>query len=85
MDFKRRLSIQEYNSWLGVLNMLKDCALTDNKADCVQWALDKKKHYFTTKSLYWFLTDRGCHWQSSWVYLEVQGSFEDQIFLMENA
>lgn len=38
--------------------MLNDCALTDNRADCVQWALEKKKH-FTTKSLYRFLTDRG--------------------------
>jgi hypothetical protein len=37
--------------------MLNDCTLTDNRADCVQWALDKKKH-FTTKSLYIFLTNR---------------------------
>lgn len=38
--------------------MLNGCALTDNKADCVQWALDMKK-LFTTKSMYRFLTDRG--------------------------
>jgi len=35
VDFKRCLSSQDYESWLGLLQMLKDCALTDNKADCV--------------------------------------------------
>lgn len=58
VDFKRCLSTQDYESWLGLLHMLNGCALTDNKADCVQWALDMKK-LFTTKSMYRFLTDRG--------------------------
>lgn len=42
MDFRRSLSLQEYNSWLGLLDDLKDKALTDNKADSVVWALEKK-------------------------------------------
>jgi len=58
VDFKRSLSVYDHERWLGLLHTLNDCALTDNKADCVQWALDKKKQ-FTTKSLYRFLTDRG--------------------------
>jgi hypothetical protein len=58
VDFKRCLSSQDYDRWLGLLHMLNDCSLTDNKADSVQWALEKKK-MFTTKSLYRFLTDRG--------------------------
>ena len=58
LDFKRCLSMQQYDSWLGMLNMLNDCSLTDNRADRVIWALEKK-NLFTTKSLYRFLTDRG--------------------------
>lgn len=58
MDFRRTLSLQEYNSWLGLLDDLKDSALTDNKADVVVWALERKM-IFSTKSLYRFLTDRG--------------------------
>jgi len=58
LEFKRCLSIQQYERWLGLLNMLNDCSLTDNRADQVLWALEKKNH-FTTKSLYRFLTDRG--------------------------
>jgi hypothetical protein len=58
VDFKRCLSAYDYDRWLGLLNMLNDCALTDNRADVVHWALDKKKQ-FTTKSLYRLLTDRG--------------------------
>jgi hypothetical protein len=38
--------------------MLKDCGLTDNRVDQVLWTLENKK-LFTTKSLYYFLTDRG--------------------------
>jgi hypothetical protein len=58
MDFRRSLTTQSYNSWLGLLDLLQDCALTDNKADCVLWALDRKNQ-FSTKSLHRFLTDRG--------------------------
>lgn len=60
MEFKRCLSVEEYNSWLNLLDMLKDCALTDNKADRVLWNLDMKNQ-FSTKSLYRFCTDRGVH------------------------
>jgi hypothetical protein len=30
MDFRRSLITQIYNSWLGLLDLLQDCALTDN-------------------------------------------------------
>jgi hypothetical protein len=42
MDFKRCLSNQQHGSWLGLLQMLNDCSLTDNNADRVQWALERK-------------------------------------------
>jgi hypothetical protein len=58
VDFKRSLSSQDYDRWLGLFQMLNDYSLTDNKTDCVQWAPEKMK-MFTTKSLYRFLTDRG--------------------------
>jgi hypothetical protein len=58
VEFRRCLSVQSYNSWLSLLELLQDCTLTNNRADCVLWALDKKNQ-FTTKSLYRFLTDRG--------------------------
>lgn len=58
MDFRRSLSRGEYNSWLGLLESLKDCTLTDNRADCVQWVLDPKKT-FSTKSLYRFRSHGG--------------------------
>lgn len=41
VDFKRSLSTQEYNSWLGLLDALHDKALIDNKSDSVIWALDR--------------------------------------------
>lgn len=58
MDFKRSLSSQEYNSWLGLLDSLRDIKLTDNKADTVMLMLERKK-IFTSKSLYRFLTNGG--------------------------
>lgn len=58
VNFRRCLTIQQHDSWLGLLSLLKDCSLTDNRFDSVHWALEKKKH-FTTKSLYRFLTNRG--------------------------
>jgi hypothetical protein len=58
MDFRRCLSSQEYNSWLGLLDSIQDITLTDNKADSVIWGLNKNNQ-FSTKSLYRFLTDRG--------------------------
>ena len=58
VEFKRCLSSRDYDSWLGLLHLHKDCSLIDNKADCTHWALDRKKN-FSTKSLYRFLTNRG--------------------------
>jgi len=34
-EFKRCFSVHDYDRWLGLLNMLNDCALIDNRADCV--------------------------------------------------
>lgn len=58
LDLKRSLNLQGYDNWLGLLYLLNDCALIDNKADKVFWELEKKKT-FTTKFLYRFLTNRG--------------------------
>lgn len=58
VDFKRSLTSQEYDSWLGLLEDIKDVTLTDNKTDSVHWELDKSRK-FSTKSLYRFITDRG--------------------------
>jgi len=70
IDFKRCLSIQEYDRWLGLLENLNDIALTDNKADSAIWALDNKQQY-STKCLCRFITDggvsstaAGCIWRS---------------------
>lgn len=58
MDFKRSLSLQEYNSWLDLKDKLQLIHLEFEQNDAVSWALEKKGH-FTTKSLYRFLTNRG--------------------------
>jgi hypothetical protein len=58
MDFKRSLSIQEYNSWLDLKDKLQLIILEPEHNDSVSWALERKGQY-TTKSLYRFLTDRG--------------------------
>jgi hypothetical protein len=42
----------------NMISLLNDCSLTDNRADKVVWAPEKKS-LFTTKSMYHFLNDRG--------------------------
>jgi hypothetical protein len=58
MDFKRSLSVQEYDSWLELGESLQGCDPQSDKADSVIWALEPKSQ-FSTKSLYRFLTNRG--------------------------
>jgi hypothetical protein len=57
LDFKRTLSLQEYNRWLELKESLGDISLSNN-ADSVFWALEKNKVY-STKSLYRFLSRSG--------------------------
>jgi hypothetical protein len=58
MDFKRALSVQEFNSWLLLKELLQPITLSPEPNDSVTWALERKGH-FSTRSLYIFLTDRG--------------------------
>jgi hypothetical protein len=58
MDFKRALSIHEFNNWLLLKVLLQPITLYPESNDSVTWALERKGH-FSTRSLYRFLTDRG--------------------------
>jgi len=58
MDFKRSLSVQEHNRWTELKTILQGVNLVPDCSDSVKWALESKG-YFTTKSLYRFLTNRG--------------------------
>ena len=58
MDFRRSLTVQEYNSWIDLTNSLQACNSESDAADIVSCALESKGH-FSTKSLYRFLTDWG--------------------------
>lgn len=57
VDFKRALSIHDYDRWLELSHELSGVILNSNP-DKVIWALDSSKN-FSTKSLYRFITDRG--------------------------
>jgi hypothetical protein len=57
VEFRRSLSINEYNRWLDLLGELQAVELNSN-LDSVIWALESNKR-FSTKSLYRFLTDCG--------------------------
>lgn len=37
MDFRRSLSIQEYNSWIDLTNSLQGCSPESDAADIVTW------------------------------------------------
>jgi hypothetical protein len=56
VDFRRALSIDEFESWNSLLSELQTVSLTDTE-DSVTWALEKHGSY-TTKSLYRFLSNR---------------------------
>ena len=57
IEFRRTLSVDEYNRWLGLLEDLQVASLNSNH-DSIVWALESSKKS-TTKSLYRFLTDCG--------------------------
>lgn len=57
VEFRRTLSVGEYNRWLNLLNELQEINLSSDQ-DYVFWALESNKT-FSTKSLYRFLTDSG--------------------------
>lgn len=58
VDFRRALSVREFESWEKLHNLLLQITLEPDCNDVVTWALDKKGLY-TTKSLYMFLSNRG--------------------------
>jgi len=58
VDFKRALSLGEYDLWQNLLEKLEGISLEQENIDVFTWGLEKKGH-FTTKSLYQFLTDGG--------------------------
>lgn len=58
MDFRRALSVQEFESWKDLTNSLQDHCPVRDIHDSVCWALESKGNY-TTKSLYRFMTDWG--------------------------
>lgn len=57
VDFKRALSVQEFDRWRELISVLGEVSLS-NESDIVLWVLDKTKT-FSTKSLYRFISDRG--------------------------
>lgn len=54
MDFKRPLSVHEFNRWLSLKDLLQAITLSPESNDFVTWALEKKG-LFSTRSLYRFL------------------------------
>jgi len=57
IEFRRTLSVSEYNRWLDLMGELQAVNLNSN-LDSVIWALESNKK-FSTKSLYQFLIDCG--------------------------
>lgn len=58
VDFERALSSQEFDRWLNLQEHLQNFHLDFSVSNSVIWALDKSK-WFTTKSLYGFLSNGG--------------------------
>jgi hypothetical protein len=58
VDFRRALSMREFENWEKLHNLLLQITLEPDCNDVVTWALDKNGLY-TTKSLYRFLSNRG--------------------------
>ena len=58
MEFKHTLSVQEFNRWSELENILQGVSLVPDQSDSVKWVLESKGN-FTTKSLYRFITNRG--------------------------
>ena len=58
MEFKHTLSVQEFNRWSELENVVHGVSLVLDQSDSVKCALESKGN-FTTKSLYRFITNRG--------------------------
>lgn len=57
MDFRRSLTVAEFQMWETLLNELASVGLNIDSQDEVIWALENKELF--TKSLYRFITNRG--------------------------
>jgi hypothetical protein len=58
IDFKRTLSAQDFGRWNELKGELSRITLDQDNSDVVTWGLERKG-FFSTKSLYRFLTDGG--------------------------
>jgi len=45
MDFRRSLTIEEYNSWIDLTDSLQEFNLESQDSDVVSWALESEGHY----------------------------------------
>lgn len=59
VEFKRALSVQEFDRWTELKRELSRIHLDHDNPDIVIWALEKKGS-FSTKSLYRFIASGGC-------------------------
>jgi hypothetical protein len=81
VDFRRSLTPQEWQNWLGLVNELQTVTLV-NSPDFVSWLLDKSKQY-TTESLYRFLTDMGVSSRVSGILWKCKVSLKIKFFLWQ--
>ena len=58
VDFRRSLSVRDFHRWIELKGELDSVVLEEENADLVFWGLEKKG-FFSTKSLYRFITDGG--------------------------
>lgn len=58
VEFKRALSLRDFDRWTELKGELSSIVLEERSCDMVRWGLEKKGH-FSTKSLYRFLSDGG--------------------------
>jgi len=58
VDFKRSLSMLEFERWSKLKGELSNVSLEQDSNDIIRWGLEKKGH-FTTKSLYRFMISGG--------------------------
>jgi hypothetical protein len=58
VDFRRSLSVRDFDRWIELKGELDTVVLEEENTDLVIWGLEKKG-FFSTKSLYRFITDGG--------------------------
>jgi hypothetical protein len=58
VDFMRSLSVKDFDRWIELKGELDTVVLEEENTDLVIWGLEKKG-FFSTKSLYRFITDGG--------------------------